>query len=165
MNLWGLCLPEGESRVYQTFPCELEFWGSLGSVWLGWSISFFGWKEKVWAPFLLLENLNPGPFLPKHGVLGSTWKKGNYFESSISIRDHPFKTIFDPYPPSVGSFLLLSVGKFGQFFTPPPLRCADVLNGWSLSTSNRLSIAQIQVVPDLHHLIWSQFWVSWYRLP
>ena len=39
--------------------------------------------------------------------------------------------IFDPYTPSVGSFLLLSIGKFGQFLTLPPLKNADVLNGWS----------------------------------
>ena len=44
-----------------------------------------------------------------------------------------FFMIFDPYPPTVGSFLLLSIGKFGQFLTPPPLKNADVLNGWSLS--------------------------------
>ena len=36
-----------------------------------------------------------------------------------NLRDHPLKTaqiftIFDPYPSPVGSFLLLSVGKFGQ---------------------------------------------------
>ena len=45
-----------------------------------------------------------------------------------------FSQIFDPYPPTVGSFLVLSIGKFGQFFTPPPLKHANVLNGWSLST-------------------------------
>ena len=34
-------------------------------------------------------------------------------------------TIFDPYSPPFGNFLLLSVGKFDQFFTPPPptLKC------------------------------------------
>ena len=26
-------------------------------------------------------------------------------------------------PPPVGSFLLLSVSKFGQFLTPPPKKC------------------------------------------
>ena len=44
---------------------------------------------------------------------------------SNSERDQPFKTStnfhdFCPLPSSVGSFLLLSVGKFGQFLTPPP---------------------------------------------
>ena len=53
------------------------------------------------------------------------------------VRDYPLRRrqifkIFDPYPPPVGSFLLLSIGKFGQFLTPPPLKNADVLNGWSL---------------------------------
>ena len=43
-----------------------------------------------------------------------------------------FSHIFDPYPPTVGSFLVLSVGKYGKFLTPPPLEHADVLNGWSL---------------------------------
>ena len=42
--------------------------------------------------------------------------------------DHRFKTSsnfhnFYPYTPPVGSFLLLSVGKFGQFVTPPPKKC------------------------------------------
>ena len=32
------------------------------------------------------------------------------------------------------------------------------------STTNRHRIAQISVIPDLCHLIWSQFWVSWYGL-
>ena len=31
---------------------------------------------------------------------------------------------FDTYPPPISSFLVLSVGKFGQFFTPlPPQKC------------------------------------------
>ena len=37
---------------------------------------------------------------------------------------------------TVGSFLILSVGKFGIFLTPPPLRHADVLNGWYLKESD-----------------------------
>ena len=53
--------------------------------------------------------------------------------------------IFDPYPPTVCSFLLLSVGKFGKFLTPPPLRHADVLNGWSLS-----QIGSILMISDLY---------------
>ena len=32
----------------------------------------------------------------------------------------------------VGSFLLLSDGKFGKHFDPSPLKNAHVLNGWSL---------------------------------
>ena len=32
----------------------------------------------------------------------------------------------------VGSFLLLSIGKFDQFLTPPP-KNADIFNGWSLA--------------------------------
>ena len=51
---------------------------------------------------------------------------------SIYLRDHPFKTSanfhkFGPYPPTVGSFLVLSVGKFGKFLTPPSLIHANVL--------------------------------------
>ena len=54
------------------------------------------------------------------------------------LGDHPLKTSakfhdFWPIPFSVGRFLLLSVGKFGQFLTTSPLRNADVLNGWSLA--------------------------------
>ena len=51
--------------------------------------------------------------------------------TTIHLRRQQFFTIFDPYPPTLGSFLLLSVGKFGTFLIPPPLRNADVLNGWS----------------------------------
>ena len=48
-------------------------------------------------------------------------KNSNSQENRLPYRDHPLRrwqifTIFDPYPPPVGSFLLLSVGKFGQFF-------------------------------------------------
>ena len=43
-----------------------------------------------------------------------------------------FLHFFDPYPPTVGSFLVLSVGKFRKFLTPPPLEHADLLNWWSL---------------------------------
>ena len=62
------------------------------------------------------------------------------------LRDHPFQTSanfhdFWPLPPSVGSFLLLSVGKFGQFLTPPSLRNADVLNGWSLKQASTKSLS------------------------
>ena len=59
----------------------------------------------------------------------------------VVVWDHPFKTSanfhnFWPLPP-VGSFLLLIVGIFGQFLTPPPLKDADVLNEWSLCKCNK----------------------------
>ena len=50
---------------------------------------------------------------------------------TIHLRRRQLSQILDPSPPTVGSFLVLSVGKFGKFLTPPPLRHADVLNGWS----------------------------------
>ena len=54
---------------------------------------------------------------------------------TIHLDVSKFFTIFDPYPPTASSFLLLSVGKFGKFLTPPPpLEHADVLYGWSLIT-------------------------------
>ena len=49
--------------------------------------------------------------------------------AELSVWDHPFKTSanfhdFWLLPPTVGSFLLLSIGKFGQFLTsPPPKKC------------------------------------------
>ena len=52
-------------------------------------------------------------------------------------RDHPFKTsanfhtFLTPTPIPSAVFLVLSVGKFGKFLTPPLLEHADVLNGWS----------------------------------
>ena len=33
-------------------------------------------------------------------------------------------------PTSIGSFLLLFIGKFGQFLTPPPKKCQRLKNGW-----------------------------------
>ena len=39
---------------------------------------------------------------------------------TIHLRRWQIFTIFDPYPPPVGSFLLLSIGKFDQFLTLPP---------------------------------------------
>ena len=50
---------------------------------------------------------------------------------TIHLRRRQIFTIFDPYPSPIGSFLLLSVSKFGQFLTPPP---ANILNGWSHSS-------------------------------
>ena len=41
--------------------------------------------------------------------------------------------IFDPYPPTVGSFFTTIRRQIWQIFDPsPPLKNADVLNGWSL---------------------------------
>ena len=60
---------------------------------------------------------------------------GNFSDMALfNPWDHPFKTSanftnFWPLPPY--RFLVLSVGKFVQFLTPPPLWHADVLNGWS----------------------------------
>ena len=51
---------------------------------------------------------------------------------TIHLRRWQIFKIFDPYPLPVGSFLLLSVGKFDKFLTPPALKNADVLNGWFL---------------------------------
>ena len=56
----------------------------------------------------------------------------NFNIGTIHLRHWQNSQIFDPYPPTVGSFLVLSVGKFGKFLTPPPQEHADVLNGWSL---------------------------------
>ena len=58
---------------------------------------------------------------------------------TIHLWRRQFFTIFYPYSPPVGSFLLLSIGKFGQFFTPLPLKNADVLNGWSFIILNSIS--------------------------
>ena len=42
---------------------------------------------------------------------------------------------FLPLAPTVGSFLQLSVSKFGNFLTPTPLKNANVLDGWSLMSN------------------------------
>ena len=60
-----------------------------------------------------------------------------YLARALKERDHPFKTsaniytFLTPTPLQSAVFLVLSVGKFGKFLTPPPLEHADVLNGWS----------------------------------
>ena len=46
---------------------------------------------------------------------------------TIHLRRRQIFTIFNPYPPPSAVFLLLSVSKFDQFLTLPPLRNADVL--------------------------------------
>ena len=79
------------------------------------------------------------PEAPKYQKRG--WSIPSSFILNLLIilfRDHPFKTSanfshFWPLPLTVGSFLLLSVGQFGKFLTPPPLKNADILNGWSLT--------------------------------
>ena len=63
-------------------------------------------------------------------VFGNPFKKLS--TGTIHLRRRQLSQILDPSPPTVGSFLVLSVGKFGKFLTPPPLEHADVLNGWSL---------------------------------
>ena len=79
-----------------------------------------------------------------------------------SIKDvGKFSRFFDTYPFTVGSFLLLSVGKFGKFLTPPFLKNADVLNGWSLCSIHYFLIdfkhrykklaSQIQLTRSLGH--------------
>ena len=44
-------------------------------------------------------------------------------------RRRQFFRIFDTPLAHVGSFLVLSIGNFDQFFTPPPLPIADVVYG------------------------------------
>ena len=55
------------------------------------------------------------------------------------------RQIFTILYPSVGNFLLLSIGKFGKFYSPPPLQNANVLNEWSLK-QNYLTINEKGVV-------------------
>ena len=54
-------------------------------------------------------------------------------KGTIHLRRQQIFMIFDPYPPPVGSFLLVSISKLGHFLTPFPLKNADVLNGWAQS--------------------------------
>ena len=49
---------------------------------------------------------------------------------TIHKRRRHFFQIFDTLLHHVGSFLVLSVGHFDQFLTPPPLKIADVIYGW-----------------------------------
>ena len=85
----------------------------------------------------------------------------------LGQRDHPFKTSakfhdFWPLPPPVGSFLLLSIGKFGKFLTPPPLKNAYVLNGWSPTkiTQDREIALPLSNITKENASIWnSQVWI------
>ena len=58
------------------------------------------------------------------------------------VWDHQFKRsanyyFFDPYPPTVGSFLVLSVGKIWQIFYPSPPRAYRRLK-WMVPFLHRL---------------------------
>ena len=83
----------------------------------------------VWLIFVdHLSEINP------YSIATKTERGQIHFEvalntvyGTIHLRHRKIFTIFDPYPPPVGSFLLLSVGKFGQFLTPSPLKNDDVL--------------------------------------
>ena len=55
-------------------------------------------------------------------------------KGTIHKRRRQFFRIFDTPLPHVGSFLVLSVGNFDQFLTPPPLPIADVVYGWPPTT-------------------------------
>ena len=64
------------------------------------------------------------------------WHQVNIISNIIFVWDHPLRTSanfldFWPLPPSVGSFFLLSVGKFRQCLTPS-LKNASYKNEWSL---------------------------------
>ena len=82
-------------------------------------LSFHTWVSK-WPLGLSYSHRVEG----KLDVLGCK-SRSLLYKFIICIRDHSFKTSanfhdFWPLPPSVGSFLVLSVGKFGKFLTPPP---------------------------------------------
>ena len=82
----------------------------------------------------------------------------------ITHRDHPFKTSanFSRFltPTTVGSFLLLSVGKFGKILTPPPLLkgCRRLKRGRPTATSTKFP----QFWPHILVLAWSneQLWIK-----
>ena len=106
-----------------------------------WNFSVYVWHLKI------LTSKSSPPHMCFVSVESVNWKsrelwapKQNPFlrlsqdECQIWHREHPFKTsanfsqylTLTPLP-----FLLLSIGKIGQLLTPPPLKSADVLNGWS----------------------------------
>ena len=52
---------------------------------------------------------------------------------TIHKQRRQFFQIFETPLPHVDSFLVLSVGNFDQFLTPPPLPITDIVYGWPLS--------------------------------
>ena len=52
--------------------------------------------------------------------------------------------ILDPYPLPLAVFMLLFVGKFGKFLTPPFLKDTDVFNGWSRTCYVVLWVSKLQ---------------------
>ena len=72
------------------------------------------------------------------------WKNKLY---NIHKRRQLFFRIFDKPLPHVGSFLLLYVGNFDQFLTPPPLPIADVVYGRPLSPKNASKIQNYIIAP------------------
>ena len=67
--------------------------------------------------------------------------QSNKYYGTIHLRRRQIFHDFWSLPPPVGSFLLLSIGQFCKFLTPPPLKNADVLNGWSLGDLAKLAIS------------------------
>ena len=65
-------------------------------------------------------------FNQNHGTMES-WMFDLYIYQTIHSRRGKIFTIFDPYPPPVGKFLILFVGTFGQFLTPPLPRICKCL--------------------------------------
>ena len=69
-----------------------------------------------------------------------------------ALGDHPFMTSANFHdfllrPPSIGSLLLLSFGKFGQFLTPSPLKNADLTSSMDdpLLVMERVCFVSIRV--------------------
>ena len=54
------------------------------------------------------------------------WQK---LKGTIHKRSRQFFRIFDTSLPHVGTFLVLAVGNFDQFFDPSPLPIAEVVYG------------------------------------
>ena len=81
---------------------------------------YFFWQQKYYSWCIKK--------FPKYNTVSFSTQKITFIRvlslitlKGASIQDvGQFFMIFDPYPPTVGSFLLLSVGKFGKFLTPPP---------------------------------------------
>ena len=106
------------------------------------------WAWHFFSLCISSKNLWDDPVHHKH-LISSVWKlmpnpveqrkrtyKLDFFKAWLvtyfDIKNVAIFLDFDTPLPHVGSFLVLSIVKFGEFLTPPPLKHADILNGWSL---------------------------------
>ena len=101
-------------------------------------------KKNIYIYIYIFQTSRPVQVIFKTDKLDYHWSPRIFFLGLVNHHsevewDHPFNTsanfsqFLTPTSQPLTVFSLLSVGKFGKFLTPSPLKNANVLNGWSQS--------------------------------